>query len=94
MHKYSEDNIKAYALKYNKDENNAPVIVAAGNGYVAQKIIDIANKCGICVYHDDSTATLLSSLTLGSEVPEELYKIVVDIYLTLMTAAEQSKNNL
>lgn len=86
--------LRAAALKYNSDKDAAPVVVAAGSGYVAQKIIEIADGCGVTVYHDDSAATLLSKLNLGQAVPPELYQMVVDIYLTILTAAEQSKQKL
>lgn len=94
MSKYNNKNIKAAALKYNKDENNAPIVVAAGNGFVAQKIINLANECGIGVYHDDSEQTLLSNLELGREIPPHLYQMVVDIYLAVMTCANNSKEDL
>lgn len=86
--------MRAAALKYNSEKDAAPVVIAAGSGYVAEKIVEIADECGIMVYHDDSAATLLSKLNLGQEVPPELYQMVVDIYLTIITAAEHSKQKL
>lgn len=86
--------VRAAALKYNSESDSAPVVVAAGSGYVAQKILEIADECGMSIYHDDSAANLLSKLNLGQEVPPELYQMVVDIYLTILTAAEQAKLRL
>ena len=83
--------IKAAALKYNQDENSAPIVVAAGSGYMAKKIVEIADECGISVYHDDSAATLLSSLKLGKEIPPDLYQMVVDVYLAVIAAAKNTK---
>lgn len=74
-------NKKAVALKYDDAKNSAPVIVASGMGYMAEKIIETANESGILVYEDNSLATILTQLELGSKVPEELYQAVVDIYL-------------
>ena len=74
-------NQKAVALKYNQNKNVAPVVVASGSGYVASKVIEIAEKNGVPVYKDDSLAVMLSQLELGSEIPEELYKTIVDIYV-------------
>ena len=84
--------MRAAALKYNSDKDAAPVVVAAGTGYVAQKILEVADECGVSIYHDDSAATLLAKLNLGQEVPPELYQMVVDIYLTILTAAENAKH--
>lgn len=86
--------MKVAALKYNADDNAAPIVVAAGAGYIAQKIVEVADECGISVYHDDSAATLLSSLKLGQEIPPELYQMVVEIYLAVIKAAENTKPRL
>jgi flagellar biosynthesis protein len=86
--------IRAAALKYNSEQDNAPVVVAAGNGYVAGKIIEIADECGITVYHDDSAATMLSKLNLGQEIPSELYRMVVDIYVAVLSASDAIKEKV
>lgn len=72
---------KAVALKYDEAQNKAPVIVASGMGYLAEKIVETAAENGIPVYEDNSLATLLTRLKLGAEIPEELYQTVVEIYL-------------
>lgn len=71
---------KAAALSYDEEKNAAPVIVASGSGYMADKIVEIADENGVPVYEDNSLATLLTQLDLGCEIPEELYQAVVDIY--------------
>lgn len=71
---------RAVALKYNPANNNAPVVVASGNGYVASKVIEVAEKNGVPIYRDDSLAILLSQLDLGTEIPDELFSTIVDIY--------------
>ena len=82
-------NKKAVALKYDENRNTAPVIVASGMGYMAEKIVETANENGVPVYEDDSLATILTQLELGSQVPEELYKAVVDIYLYFLSYVPQ-----
>jgi flagellar biosynthesis protein len=74
-------NKKAVALKYDESKNTSPVIVASGMGYTAEKIVEMANENGIPVYEDNSLATILTQLELGSQIPEELYQAIVDIYL-------------
>ncbi len=93
MSKYEGNikDLKAAALKYDKDKDDAPCVVAAGTGYIAQKILQVAIENGITIYHDDSAATLLTKLELGQEIPPELYQIVVDIYVALMNAANEKK---
>lgn len=72
---------KATALKYDPDKNGAPVVVASGMGYMAEKITEVAMEAGIPVYEDDSLATLLSQVKLGAAIPAEFYQAIVDIYL-------------
>lgn len=79
------------ALKYDQDKNNAPCVVAAGSGYIAQKILQVAIENGVAIYHDDSAATMLAKLELGQEIPPELYQIVVNIYISLLELAEEKK---
>ena len=74
-------NKKAVALRYDETRESSPVIVASGMGYLAEKIVETAGENGVPIYEDDSLATMLTQLELGSRIPEELYKAVVDIYL-------------
>lgn len=83
--------LKVAALKYNAEQDAAPIVVAAGSGYVAQKIVEIADEAGVTVYHDDTAATLLSGLKLGQQVPPELYQMVVDVYIAILAAARSAK---
>ena len=68
------------ALQYGTDDG-APVIVASGMGYLAEKIVEAAAENGVPIYEDNSLATVLAQLRLGQEVPEELYRAIVDIYV-------------
>ena len=72
---------KAVALKYDPQKNGAPVVVASGMGYLAERISEAAMEAGVPVYEDDSLATLLTQLELGAAIPEELYQAIVEIYI-------------
>lgn len=82
---------KAVALKYHAGEDAAPVVIASGYGNVAEKIIDIAEKKGIPVYKDDSTASMLCMLEVGCDIPVELYEVVAAIYGKLIEVSESIK---
>lgn len=73
-------NKKAVALRYDENKDAAPVIVASGLGYMAERIVEMANENGVPVYEDNSLATVLTQLDLGTPIPEELYQAIVDIY--------------
>ena len=72
---------KAAALKYDSEKNGAPMIVAAGMGYMAEKITETAMKAGVPIYEDDSIASLLTQMKLGEEIPEELFQAIVESYI-------------
>ena len=76
----SDNKKHAVALKYDNGMA-APVVIATGLGSVAEKIVETAVEYGVPVFEDTSLATFLSRLELGQEIPEELYKAVVDIYV-------------
>ena len=50
-------------------------------GYMAEKIVEVAADSGVPIYEDNSLATILTQLQLGQEIPEELYKAIVEIYV-------------
>ena len=70
---------RAVALKY--DGDGAPVVVASGMGYLAERMIEVASESGVPVYEDNSLATMLSQLALGQEIPDALYQAIVEIYV-------------
>lgn len=85
-------NQKAVALSYDEEQSKAPVIVASGRGHMAERIIELACENDVPVYEDHSLANILSQMELGSEIPAELYQMVVDIYvyfLKLVPGSEQ-----
>ena len=71
---------RAVALQYGVSDQ-APVVVASGMGYLAERIVDVAHESGVPIYEDNSLATILSQLELGQAIPEELYRAVVEIYV-------------
>ena len=71
---------RAVALSYDGG-TGAPVVVASGMGYMAEKIVEVAAESGVPVYEDNSLATMLSQLSLGQEIPDALYRAIVEIYV-------------
>lgn len=80
---------QAAALKYSPDEDAAPVVIAAGYGAVAEKIIDIAEEKGIPVYKDEGAASLLCMLDVGSSIPPSLYAVVAAIYGQILAVSQK-----
>lgn len=69
---------KAVALSYEKSKG-APVVVASGQGAIAEKILSTAREAGVEVVADPDLIELLAGIPLGQEIPPELYQAVAEI---------------
>jgi flagellar biosynthesis protein FlhB len=70
----------ATALKYDeKAGDEAPVVVAMGEGELAQRIISAARDYGVPVLRDVPLARALAELQIGDAIPEALYEAVAEI---------------
>ena len=70
---------KAAALKYDRRHSNAPILLAKGEGILAEKIVEVAKEHGIPVLEDPTLVELLVKLEPGEEIPEELYEAVARV---------------
>lgn len=69
---------KAAAIKYEKGIS-APIVTAMGFGHVAEKIINTARDSDIPIIENDYIVDNLSSVSVGENIPNELYEIVAEI---------------
>lgn len=83
------DEKKAVALKYEKYKDNAPKVVAKGSGVIAEKIIEVAKNHGVYIKEDPTLVNLLSGLELYEEIPEDLYKVVAEIFVLIYKAKQK-----
>ena len=81
---------KAVALKYDKELQNAPKIVASGQGELASKIIQKAKEYNVPIFSNPELASSLINLKIDQEIPAQLYHAVVDIFLWLMKNESKS----
>ena len=70
---------KAVALRYDADQEAAPRIVAKGEGLLAERIIDTASENAVHIHEDPDLVAILSTLDLGMQIPEELYRAVAEV---------------
>ena len=70
---------RAAALSYDPSENDVPVLAAFGEGYVAQKIVDVAKASGVPVLPEPGLTTMLSKLSVGDEIAPEMYDAVAKV---------------
>ena len=70
----------AVAIKYEPEVNRAPVVLAKGEDYLAQKIKESAREHNIEIVENKPLARMLyANVDIGSEIPPELYQAVAEI---------------
>lgn len=70
---------RAAALKYEIGEDRAPKVLAKGENFVADRIVEIAKEAEIPIVEDAALVSALLMLELGEEIPPELYHAVAKI---------------
>lgn len=68
----------AVALSYEPGEE-APKILAAGKGVIAERIIETAKEADVPLHQDSKLAETLSKLEIGDFIPPELYEVVAEV---------------
>jgi len=71
---------EAVALEY-KPDYGVPVVVAAGTGHAAERIIEEAERSSVPVHQDPGLAHALNLLGIGDEIPPELYNVVAQVLI-------------
>jgi len=80
----------AAAVRYDPaDHQSGPQLVAAGEGFTAQRILEIAAEHGIPVREDPMLANALAQLADSTDIPPDLYVAVAQ---ALVWAWEADRN--
>ncbi|MBU3113617.1 EscU/YscU/HrcU family type III secretion system export apparatus switch protein [Clostridium lacusfryxellense] len=74
---------KAIAIKYDKGYE-APLVTAAGIGYIADEILRKAEESNVAIVKNEELANLLSNVDVGSEIPVELYDAIAKVIAYVM----------
>lgn len=70
----------AVAIKYDRDNFAAPIVVAKGTDFMAQRIREIAAEHKIPILERKALArALYASTEVGSEIPRELFRAVAEV---------------
>ena len=70
----------AVAIKYDKNEHEAPIVLAKGADYLARKIKDVAAENSIEIVENKPLARMLyHNVDIGAEIPPELYQMVAEV---------------
>lgn len=70
----------AVALKYKEGEDDVPVVVAKGKGYIAESIKKIAAEHRIAIVENPPVArNLYNEVEIGQKIPPSFYMVVAEI---------------
>jgi flagellar biosynthesis protein len=69
----------AVALRYSGGQEDAPRVVAKGEGSLAEQIIEMARARGIEIRQDADLVSLLAAVPLDAPIPIEAYVAVAEI---------------
>jgi flagellar biosynthetic protein FlhB len=77
----------AVALKYDGVLMSAPIVVAKGAGFIAERIREVASENGVPIIENKPLARSLHALVdIGREIPSELYQAVAEILAMVLRA--------
>jgi len=83
----------ATALQYKSEKQVAPKVVAKGMGYVADAILTRGQENDVPVYKDAKLSQQLYNLSIGEEIPEELYELVAEVLIFIAKLDAGKKNS-
>ncbi|WP_456382935.1 EscU/YscU/HrcU family type III secretion system export apparatus switch protein [Persephonella sp.] len=83
---------KAVALRYDREKDRAPKVVAKGKGHIGEKIIQIAKEHNIPIKEDPVLVETLSQIEINQEIPPELYQAVAEILVYIYRKTGKLKN--
>ena len=83
---------KAVALQYRK-EIEAPRILAKGEGFWAEKILQAARAAGVPVVEHAEVIPLLFQQEVGTFIPESSYEVIAQILSFVYTVEQKRQGN-
>lgn len=82
----------AVALKFDRDKDRAPIVVAKGMDQLALRIVQVAEENDVYVTEDRPLArALYDAVEVGQEIPEEFYKAIAKILAFVYSLKEKKK---
>ena len=82
----------AAALGYDTDADDAPRLLAKGQGELADRIIALAKQHDIPIREDRDLVAVLAKLDLDREIPPELYRVVAELLAFVYKANNRWKD--
>ena len=82
----------AVALKYDINKDQAPIVLAKGQDYMAKRIISVAEKHKILITENKPLArSLYETVEVNSYIPAELYQAVAEVMAWVYSTRDKGK---
>lgn len=82
----------AVALKYDIDQDQAPIVLAKGRDYMAKRIVDAAMKNKVLITENKPLArSLYEAVDVNAYIPAELYQAVAELMAWVYSTREKGK---
>jgi len=72
---------RAAAVSFDPNENDVPILAAFGEGFLARKIVEVAQESGVPILPDPSLSSMLKKISVGDEISPDLYEAVAKVLL-------------
>ncbi len=69
----------AIALHFDQAKDQAPRVTAKGEGFVAERIIELAREHDIPIREDADLVEVLSQVNVQQEIPPSVYRVVAEL---------------
>ncbi len=69
----------AVALRYDRERDAAPRVLATGRGATAEAVLRRAEEAGVAIREDEALTAALALLNIGDTIPPELYRAVAEV---------------
>ncbi|WP_027963172.1 EscU/YscU/HrcU family type III secretion system export apparatus switch protein [Halalkalibacillus halophilus] len=80
MKKFTPNRKEAIALRFDEASEDAPKVVARGQGLIADEILNQAGDHEIPIYEDETLVDLMRELNINETIPEDLYQGVAEVF--------------
>lgn len=80
----------AIALRYERNKDSAPVVVAKGQDLLALKIREIATEAGVPVFENVALArSMYKQVSVDSVIPQQFYQAVAELIRTIYASSQR-----
>lgn len=82
---------QAAVLQYDAVRDAAPVVVALGQGLLAERIIEKARESDVPVVENTGLSQMLQALSVGDAIPPKLYQAVAQVFVFIYHMDQEYK---